>query len=192
MVNESITRDMQYTAVLPEKSEMPYFHLAFCDSIKERIDAIKNDFDMPKGFSQKKVTIPLVLDKDEAEMVETALTVYKAALLAVHDSVSHAPVKTVMWEKDYEDENGEGYPICPECREFAYGLGDTDENGVGQCPFCGQRYHLDEDGKKKMEPNPEETITCPKCHQETMVGRRAKSNGHFHGRCTNCGCLIIE
>ncbi len=63
---------------------------------------------------------------------------------------------------------------------------------MGRCPFCGQLYELDEEGRKKAEPNQEETLTCPKCKQDTMVGRRAKSNGHFHGRYTNCGCVILE
>ena len=68
---------------------------------------------------------------------------------------------------------------------------DYEGNGVGQCPFCGQHYQYDEEGRKKAEPAPEETHDCPNCGQHTMTGRREKSNGHFHGRCTSCGTRII-
>lgn len=40
--------------------------------------------------------------------------------------------------------------------------------------------------------HPEETLDCPNCGQHTMTGRRAKSNGHFHGRCTRCGTRVIN
>lgn len=103
---------------------------------------------------------------------------------------SKDPVKTIIWEDDFH-EGGTGYAKCPECHELAYGMSDPDENGIGQCPFCGQHYQYDEEGKKKAEPNPEETLDCPQCGKHTMVGRRTKCNGHFHGRCTNCGCSVI-
>lgn len=102
-----------------------------------------------------------------------------------------APTETVIWEDDF-GEGGTGYAKCPKCHELAYGMVNPDENGVGQCPFCGQHYQLDEEGRKKAEPNPEETIVCPNCGKKTLVGGRAKSNGHFHGICTNCGCWIME
>ena len=28
--------------------------------------------------------------------------------------------------------------------------------------------------------------------ENTLVGARARSNGHFHGRCTACGCVVME
>ena len=34
---------------------------------------------------------------------------------------------------------------------------------------------------------------CPSCGgKSTMVGARARSNGHFHGQCTVCGCVVME
>ena len=103
---------------------------------------------------------------------------------------SKAETKYIIWEDDF-GEGGTGYAKCPECHELAYGMAEADENGIGQCPFCGLHYQYDEEGKKKAEPNPEETLVCMHCGQRTLVGSRAKSNGHFHGRCTNCGSTII-
>ena len=104
---------------------------------------------------------------------------------------SNDPVKIIIWEDDF-GEGGTGYAKCPECHELAYGMMEPDENGIGQCPFCGQHYQYDEEGKEKAEPAPEETILCVNCGKMTMVGRRAKCNGHFHGRCTNCGSSVIS
>ena len=101
---------------------------------------------------------------------------------------ANAPTGTVIWVDSY----GGKEPQCPECHEYAYGMSDPDENGIGQCPFCGQHYQFDEEGRERAKPNPEETILCVSCGQMTMVGRRAKSNGHFHGRCTNCGATMIQ
>ena len=103
---------------------------------------------------------------------------------------SEAQTEYIVWGDDYEG-NGVGFPLCPSCREPAYGMMESDENGVGQCPFCGQHYQYDEEGRKKAEPAPEETHDCPNCGQHTMTGRREKSNGHFNGRCTSCGTRII-
>lgn len=193
-------REAQYRLVfLPEKDLIPFYGIEECTELENRIDEAqtkwhdrryqlrKNHID-PKNETAE----PLQLEEATWDTISKALIVYKAALMAVHGKRFRAPVETVTWEKGYGDENGVGNPICPECGNLAYGLDEVDAEGVGRCPICGQRYQLDEEDKKKMEPNPEETRICMMCHQNTMVGRRAKSNGHFHGKCTNCGCVIVE
>ena len=106
------------------------------------------------------------------------------------DNLPHSrdPVKLIIWEDDFL-EGGTGSAKCPECRELVYGL---NEDGTGQCLFCGQHYQLDEKDKEKLEPNPEETIDCPRCGKHTLTGRRMKVNGHFHGTCANCGCIVMD
>ena len=44
--------------------------------------------------------------------------------------------------------------------------------------------------KAKEQENSPEVLTCQNCGKDTLKGRRA-SNGHFHGRCTNCGSTVI-
>lgn len=192
-------REAQYRLVfLPEKDLIPYYGIGECTELEDRIDEAQTKWRDRKRQLRKnhinpntETAEPLQLEEEKWDTISKALLVYKAALMAVHGKRHRAPVKTVIWEDDF-GEGGTGYAKCPECHELAYGLDEADENGIARCPFCGQRYQLDEEGKKKMEPNPEETLTCPQCHQNTMVGRRAKSNGHFHGKCTNCGCVIME
>jgi len=109
------------------------------------------------------------------------------------DGLPHSkdPVKFIIWEDNFE-EGGAGYPRCPECHELVYGMSKADENGIGQCPFCGQHCRYNEEGAEKAKPGPQEIHICPHCGDETLVGRRAKSNGHFHGRCRKCGCTVVE
>ena len=168
---------------LPEKDLMPYHHAKTTTQLENRVDELRDRMADTES-EQESIT----LSAEEAEVLETALTVYKTALLAVHrKAMGHEPA-VVEWEDEF-GEGGIGYPKCPNCRELAY---DLNEEGKGTCPFCGQRYYLDEEGKEKAKPNPEETVQCPMCGENTLVGRRAKSNGHFHGECKNCGSRIIE
>ena len=45
---------------------------------------------------------------------------------------------------------------------------------------------------KAAQPE-EERMDCPCCGgHDTMVGTRARINGHFHGRCTQCGARMME
>lgn len=184
----------QYRVVfLPEKDLMPYHHAGTCTALEDRIEKILEFFHPYERLKRVESMATLELDEEEAQAIAMALTVYKSVLMTVHGKRFRAPVKTVIWEDDF-NEGGTGYPKCPECHELAYGIERErlDENGIGRCPFCGQRYKLDEEGKKKAEPNPVETYDCIMCGKHTMVGRRAKSNGHFHGKCTNCGCIMME
>lgn len=182
----------QYRVVfLPEKDLMPYHHAATCTALEDRTGKILDFFQQYVGLKRVEPRATLELNEEEVQALTLALTVYKSVLMSVHGKRYRAPAKTVIWEDDF-NEGGTGYPKCPECHELAYGIDYLDENGIGRCPFCGQQYKLDEEGKKKAEPNPEETRWCPNCEKRTIVGRRAKSNGHFHGKCTNCGLLMIE
>ena len=39
----------------------------------------------------------------------------------------------------------------------------------------------------------DEHMDCPCCGgHDTMVGTRARTSGHFHGRCTQCGARVME
>ena len=81
--------------------------------------------------------------------------------------------------------DGGSYPICPSCGEMPY---STD-----RCYFCGQRFIQDEKVKEFNEPMPEERMDCLICGGKgTMVGQRARTNGHFHGRCEKCGAVMVE
>lgn len=75
-------------------------------------------------------------------------------------------------------------PMCPTCYEMPY--------STEQCYFCGQRFIQDQEVKEYSKPLPTERVTCVNCNRKTMVGTRSKYNGHFHGKCTNCGCMIME
>lgn len=190
-------RGVQYRVVyLPEKDLMPYQHAETTTQLENVVGVIrermrkremqlwKNHLD-PNDEPMEQITV----GEEEAEVLEMALMVYKSALLAMHGKVMRSPAKPILWEDDYD---GSTYPACPNCHELAYDIDTVREKGMGTCPFCGQRYTLAAEDKERAEPNPEETLTCPICGQETMVGRRAKSNGHFHGACTNCGARMIE
>lgn len=75
-------------------------------------------------------------------------------------------------------------PMCPVCGDMPY--------STEQCYWCGQRFLQGEETKEYSTPSPEETIVCFVCGQKTMVGRRSKYNGHFSGKCTNCGAVMKE
>ena len=59
--------------------------------------------------------------------------------------------------------------------------------------FCGQRFIQDERVAEYNDPGEEIRMDCFSCGgQGTMIGHRAKSNGHFHASCVACGCSVIE
>lgn len=93
-----------------------------------------------------------------------------------------APPRKVAWRRD---EDGV-FPVCPGCDEYAA--------TKDRCFFCGQKF--DQEDPKWIEwnkPPQEVREDCIVCGgKNTMVGVRAKSNGHFHGRCEKCGARIIE
>lgn len=91
------------------------------------------------------------------------------------------PIK-INWETGY----GGTWPQCPACGEMPY---DTE-----RCTFCGQRFIQDDpELQEYMKPTEDERMDCPMCGGHgTMVGTRARSNGHFHGHCEKCGCRIME
>lgn len=81
--------------------------------------------------------------------------------------------------------DGYGYmPMCPVCGDMPY--------STEQCHWCGQRFLQDEEVEEYNIPSPEETILCIACGKKTMTGSRSKYNGHFHGKCTNCGAIMME
>lgn len=76
-------------------------------------------------------------------------------------------------------------PKCPACGEMPY--------STEQCYWCGQRYIQDLEVEAYCDPGPEIRLDCPSCGgHETLVGRRAKYNGHFHGQCEKCGAVVVE
>lgn len=90
------------------------------------------------------------------------------------------PVK-IGWEESY----GGIWPVCPSCGEMPY---STD-----RCTFCGQKFIQDEDIEAYNEPPEEVREDCFFCGGEkTVVGTRARSNGHFRGVCEKCGCIVQE
>ena len=74
-------------------------------------------------------------------------------------------------------------PMCPTCGDMPY--------STEQCYWCGQRFLQGED-IEEYNTISEKTITCPFCGKQTMVGARSKYNNHFHGKCTNCGAMMME
>lgn len=79
----------------------------------------------------------------------------------------------------------ESEPQCPHCGEMAY--------RYSECVFCGQRFVQDEKTRMAAEPPKEEVDDCFMCGGKgTLKGHRAKLNGHFHGKCEQCGAVIIE
>ena len=45
----------------------------------------------------------------------------------------------------------------------------------------------------KAAQTEDEHMDCPCCGgHDTMVGTRARTSGHFHGRCTQCGARVME
>lgn len=88
----------------------------------------------------------------------------------------------LRWTEDYD---GGRVPECPSCGNMPYSL--------ERCIFCGQRFLPDALTKEWSKPPEEVRMDCPSCGGEnTLVGARARSNGHFHGRCTACGCVVME
>lgn len=77
------------------------------------------------------------------------------------------------------------FPECPACGEMPY--------SYERCIFCGQKFLSDKMVEKMKKPDEEVRGNCPVCGgKNTMVGVRARSNGHFHGCCEKCGCRLIE
>lgn len=88
----------------------------------------------------------------------------------------------IRWAEDYWSGR---YPECPSCGNMPYSL--------ERCVFCGQRFLPDALTEEWSKPPEEVRMDCPSCGgKSTMVGARARSNGHFHGRCTACGCVVME
>lgn len=89
--------------------------------------------------------------------------------------------RRIWWR---EDEDG-CYPYCPACKEMPY--------STKQCLFCGQRFVQDEMVAWYNTPAKKVELDCPICGGKgTLVGENARSNGHFHGKCTECGACVIE
>lgn len=87
----------------------------------------------------------------------------------------------LRWEEQY----GMIVPICPSCGETPY--------KVDCCIFCGQKFIQDARTREFAEPPEETRIDCPYCHGiNTMVGYLSKLNGHFHGKCKECGSTMIQ
>lgn len=85
----------------------------------------------------------------------------------------------------FEDDYGGTIPMCPVCGEMPY--------STKQCYWCGQRYVQDSEVEAYCDPGPEIRLDCPSCGgHETLVGRRAKYNGHLHGQCEKCGAVVAE
>ena len=88
----------------------------------------------------------------------------------------------IRWAEDYWSGR---YPECPSCGNMLYSL--------ERCVFCGQRFLPDALTEEWSKPPEEVRMDCPSCGgKSTMVGARARSNGHFHGQCTVCGCVVME
>lgn len=68
-----------------------------------------------------------------------------------------------------------------------------EDRSLERCVFCGQRFLPDALTEEWSKPPEEVRMDCPSCGgKSTMVGARARSNGHFHGQCTVCGCVVME
>lgn len=93
-----------------------------------------------------------------------------------------APPRPVKWTSITGDDL---YPECPACGEIPY--------STERCSFCGQRFVMDERLTEYSKPPEEVRMNCFVCGGEgTLVGSRARSNGHFHGQCEACGCVVME
>lgn len=76
-------------------------------------------------------------------------------------------------------------PVCPICGEMPY--------STEQCHWCGQHFVQDEKIAEYNKPAPVERMTCPNCGgKNTMVGTHSNYNGHFHGSCEKCGCVVMQ
>lgn len=87
----------------------------------------------------------------------------------------------IRWTQDY----GGTFPECPSCGEMPYSL--------ERCVSCGQRFLSDALVEEWSKPPEEARMDCFICGgKDTVAGTRARSNGHFHGQCTVCGCRVME
>lgn len=73
-------------------------------------------------------------------------------------------------------------PECPVCHDMPY--------STEQCHWCGQRFIQDDEIIEYSKPKQAER-TCIVCGGR-MIGIESKYNGHFHGKCENCGAVIME
>lgn len=88
----------------------------------------------------------------------------------------------IIWQEISE---GVKEPVCPSCREYPYSL--------KRCLFCGQKFLTDDITKQWNKPSKEVRTDCIVCGgKNTMVGNRAKSNGHLHAICEKCGARMME
>lgn len=95
----------------------------------------------------------------------------------------------LLWKDTYDGMRDKiipgGEPECPRCGEMPYSL--------QQCVFCGQRFIQDEVVKERSKPPETVKLNCPMCGGEkSLVGSRSRINGHFHGKCEKCGCVLME
>jgi hypothetical protein len=91
-----------------------------------------------------------------------------------------APVQ-IRWVEDYAGIA----PQCPSCGKEPYSL--------ERCVFCGQKLLPNPITEEWKKPPEEVRMDCICCGgHDTMVGTRARINGHFHGRCTQCGARMME
>ena len=93
----------------------------------------------------------------------------------------NAPVK-IGWQESY----GGRWPVCSSCGEMPY--------STKRCLFCGQKFDQDDERLKEyLKPTVTERMDCIVCGAiGTVYGMRTKSNGHFHGKCENCGARFME
>lgn len=74
----------------------------------------------------------------------------------------------IRWAEDYWSGR---YPECPSCGNMPYSL--------ERCVFCGQRFLPGALTEEWSKPPEEVRMDCPSCGgKSTMVGARARSNGH--------------
>ena len=99
----------------------------------------------------------------------------------VKSNGKNEPMK-IAWDKS---EYGI-WPKCPSCGEMPY--------STERCFFCGQRFIQDDpELQEYIKPTPLLKLDCLRCGGKgTLVGRRAKCNGHFHGKCEICGCWVHQ
>lgn len=70
-------------------------------------------------------------------------------------------------------------------------MADELEREAGR--MCEHLIQEDEALQECTKPTPEERTDCLMCGgKATVVGRRTRSNGHFHGQCGKCGAWVLE
>lgn len=91
-----------------------------------------------------------------------------------------APVH-IHWETVYDCTT----PFCPSCGAVP--------DALDRCIFCGQKFLPDKTTEEWSKPPEEVRMDCFSCGgHDTLVGFRARCNGHFRGVCEKCGCRVIE